>query len=406
MPHSDTPTKKLPRNVWIVSLTSFLTDVSSEMILNTLPLFLSNVLGVKTSIIGLIEGVAESTASLLKIFSGWISDRLRMRKWLTVAGYGVSALAKPFFYFAHSWGVVAGARWSDRLGKGIRTAPRDALVADSVSAGQRGYAFGLHRAADTAGAFLGLVIALLVIRFAQSDSAELNAHTFRVLVLISLVPAFLGVIVLAVGARDVPPHGSAPPPRFGLASLGRDFVRLIVIVGIFELGNSSDAFLVLRAQKMGLSVGGILLLLIAFNLVYTLVSIPAGRLSDRLGRKSVIAVGWLLYAVVYLGFALSDSVRSAAVFYILYGIYYGLSYGTTKALVADIVPAPVRGMAYGTYNAVLGVFSLPASVIAGVLWGGIGSWSGFGPRAPFFFGAAAALVALGLLLAWRPGHRG
>jgi len=195
------PGKKLPRNVKIVGLTSFLTDVSSEMVINTLPLFMKNVLGVKTSIIGLIEGVAESTSSLLRLFSGWFSDRLGKRKALAVLGYGISALFKPLFYFANSWGVVAAARWGDRVGKGVRTAPRDALVADSTPARQRGLAFGFHRAADTAGAFLGLAIALALVWFLQRGGGELLAGTFRVLVLASLVPAFLAVAVLALGAR-------------------------------------------------------------------------------------------------------------------------------------------------------------------------------------------------------------
>ncbi len=196
--------RDLPRNVWAVSLTSFFMDISSEMVINVLPLFLANVLGVKTNIIGLIEGVAEATASLLKLFSGWLSDKLRARKWLAVAGYGLSALSKPFFYFATTWEAVAAVRWADRVGKGIRTAPRDALVADSIDEKRRGLAFGLHRAADTAGAMLGILIALLVVALAQSGSATLDESTFRTIVLVSLMPAVLAVLSLAVGAQDVP----------------------------------------------------------------------------------------------------------------------------------------------------------------------------------------------------------
>jgi sugar phosphate permease len=185
--------RSMPRNVWAVSLTSFLMDISSEMVINILPLFLSNVLGVKTNIIGLIEGVAETTSSLLKMFSGWFSDKIGGRKWLAVAGYGISAFSKPFFYFANTWRLVAGARWADRVGKGIRTAPRDALVADSVQEEQRGLAFGFHRAADTTGAMLGLIIALLVTWLAQRESAMLSASTFRTIVIISIFPAALAV---------------------------------------------------------------------------------------------------------------------------------------------------------------------------------------------------------------------
>jgi MFS family permease len=393
---------RLPRNVWVVAVTSFLTDVSSEMIVNLLPLFLNNVLGVRTAVIGLIEGVAESVASILKLFSGWISDKLGMRKWLAVIGYAVSTLSKPIFYFASTWEAVAGARWGDRMGKGIRTAPRDALVADSVDAKQRGYAFGFHRAADTAGAFIGLIITFAAVWFLQGSGNLLKAHTFRVLVLISLVPAALAVIALAVGARDVRPVSKAAKPRFGLLSLGRRFAFFMIVIGVFELGNSSDAFLVLRAQQKGLSIFGIIGMLIAFNLVYTLVSVPAGKLSDRIGRKTVIATGWGFYALIYLGMAIAGTALHVVVLYILYGFYYGLTYGTAKALVVDIVEPELRGIAFGTYNAVLGISDLPASLIAGVLWSGVGSWKGFGPSAPFFFGAAMAMLALGVFLFWKP----
>ena len=394
--------RALPRNVWAVSLTSFFMDISSEMALNVVPLFLANVLGVKTAIIGLIEGVAEATASLIKLFSGWLSDRLRARKWPAVAGYGLSALSKPFFYFASSWGAVAAVRWVDRVGKGIRTAPRDALVADSIDGRRRGLAFGFQRAADTAGAVIGILIALGVVWLAQSSAVELGADTFRAVVLISIVPAVLAVLALAIGAQDVPVVKQRAAPKLALRSLGRPFVVFIVIVGLFELGNSSDAFLALRAQERGVSVAGILGMLAAFNLVYALVSTPAGSLSDRIGRRKVIVGGWLVYAAIYLGFGLAQSGWQIGILYVTYGIYYGLAYGTSKAMVADLVPETVRGTAYGTYNAVLGILDLPASVIAGLLWQGIGPWSGLGPSAPFLFGAAIALAAALLMALWLP----
>jgi len=394
--------RALPRNVWAVSLTSFLTDISSEMVINILPLFLANVLGVRTNVIGVIEGVAEATASLLKVFSGWLSDRLRARKWLAVAGYGLSAVSKPFFYFANSWGAIAATRWADRAGKGIRTAPRDALVADSIDPRQRGLAFGFHRASDTAGAMLGLIIALIVVWVAQSASLELGRSTFQTVVLVSLVPAFLAVIALAFGARDVPVKGQQARPAITFRGLGKPFLVFMVIVGLFDLGNSSDAFLVLRAQERGLNVLGILGMLITFNLVYTLVSTPAGSLSDRVGRRKVIIGGWLAYAAIYFGFAVAGTGWQIWALYALYGVYYGLAYGTTKALVADLVPAELRGTAYGTYNAVLGILDFPASVIAGVLWQGVGSWVGFGAPAPFLFGAAMALSAAVLMILWKP----
>ena len=394
--------KELPANLWVASATSFLTDISSEMVINILPLFLSAVLGVKTNIIGIIEGIAEATSSILKVFSGWLSDRLRTRKWLAVAGYGLSALAKPFFYFANSWGAVAGVRWADRVGKGVRTAPRDALVADNVKPEQRGLAFGLHRAADTAGALLGILIAAFIVWKLQAGSSVLAEHTFRTVVLISLIPAFLAVIVLALGTKEVKVEGEVHKVRISLKGLGRNFIVFLVIVGIFDLGNSSDAFLVLRAQERGMSALNILIMLAAFNLIYTLISTPAGALSDKLGRRRLIIGGWIVYALIYLGFALAQSAVQIWLLYAAYGLYYGMAYGTAKAMVADLVPADLRGTAFGTYNAILGILDFPASVIAGLLWSGAGTWKGFGPSAPFFFGAGMALLAVVLFIFWKP----
>ncbi len=389
--------RKLPRNVWAVSLTSFLMDVSSEMVINLLPLFLANVLGVRTSIIGVIEGVAEAVASILKLFSGWLSDRLRARKWLAVVGYGISALSKPFFYFATTWEAVAAARWADRVGKGIRTAPRDALVADSIDERHRGLAFGFHRAADTAGAMVGLLIAFGIVWAAQRAAVTLSANVFHVIVLVSIVPAILAVVALAFMARDVPVKGQRAAPKFALRGLGRPFLVFMLIVGLFDLGNSSDAFLVLRAQDAGASVAGILLMLITFNLIYTLISTPAGAWSDRIGRRKIIIGGWVAYAVIYLGFGIARNPTQIWVLYACYGLYYGSAYGTAKALVADLVPAHLRGTAYGTYNAVLGILDFPASAIAGILWQGVGGWQGLGAPAPFIFGGLTALLAALLL---------
>jgi MFS family permease len=391
--------RSLPRNVWAVSLTSFFMDISSEMVINIVPLFLYNVLGVGAGVIGLIEGIAEAAASLLKVFSGWLSDRLGARKWLAVTGYGLSTLAKPFFYVAATWTMVAAVRWVDRVGKGIRTAPRDALVADSIAESQRGLAFGFHRAADTGGAVVGLLIALGLVWMAQSASVELGRGTFQVVVLVSLVPAVLAVFSLALGAKDVPVTSKRERPAITFRGLGRPFLVFMVIVGLFDLGNSSDAFLVLRAQERGLSVVGILAMLVVFNLVYALLSTPAGSLSDRIGRRKLIVGGWLVYAAIYLGFALAGEDWQVWMLYVLYGVYYGLAYGTSKALVADLVPTALRGTAYGTYNATLGLLDFPASLIAGLLWQGIG------PSAPFFFGAAMALAASVLMALWKPPAR-
>jgi MFS family permease len=394
--------RQLPRNVWALSLTSFFMDISSEMVINLLPLFLFNTLGVRTSVIGLIEGIGETTASMIKLVSGWISDRLRARKWLAVTGYALSAFTKPFFYFAESWIAVAVVRWADRVGKGIRTSPRDALLADSIEESARGIAFGLQRAADTAGAMLGLLITLAGVWYLQSSALDLNESTFRTIVLLSLVPAFLAVLTIATGAQDVPIGAERNQIKIGFGSLGKSFIVFLVLVCLFELGNSSDAFMIIRAQERGLSVLGILSMLVAFNLIYSLISTPAGALSDRIGRRRVIAAGWLIYASIYLGFGLAKSGWQAWLLYAIYGLYYGLTYGTSKAMVADLVSENVRGTAFGTYNAAVGLMAFPASFIAGILWQGIGSWYGFGPAAPFIFGAATALLAALLLTFWFP----
>ncbi|MCX7844649.1 MAG: MFS transporter [Candidatus Bipolaricaulota bacterium] len=391
--------RRIPRNIWAVSLTSFLMDIASEMVLHLVPLFLANVLRVGGTAIGAIEGVAESVASLLRVFSGHLSDRWRRRKGLAVLGYGISALAKPFFFLAGSWWHVALARWADRVGKGIRTAPRDALVADSIDPKDRGFAFGLHRAADTAGAFLGILGALAAVHLTQGASPTLQAGTFRTLVLVSLVPAVLAVLSLALLAREPTPKSSGSAPRVRFSGLGRPFLLFLGLVGLFELGDSADAFLALRAQTLGANVLAILGMLAVFNLVYSLVSTPAGALSDRIPRKTLLIVGWLFYALVYLGVGLARESWHMWALYGAYGVYYGVAYGTARALIADLVPLELRGTAYGAYATVVGAMAFPASLLAGILW------DGFGPSAPFFFGGALASVAAIGLLFWRPTAR-
>jgi MFS family permease len=390
--------RRLPRNVWVVTLTSFLTDVSSEMVLNLLPLFLFNVLGVRTSVVGLIEGIAEATASLTKGFSGWISDVVGTRKPLAVLGYAISTLAKPFLYIATTWGWVLGVRFADRLGKGVRTSPRDALLADSVHEDQRGLAFGLHRAGDTAGAFLGLAIAVVVLLLTQKGAPTLERSTFQIVVVLSLIPAVLAVIVLAVGAREIPvsPKDSEPP-RLSMAGFDRRFKWLLLVIVVFSLGNSSDAFLILRAQDAGLSVAQVMGMLITFNLIYALVSGPAGALSDRIGRKRVLSAGWLFYGLVYVGFAFAREGWQIWTIMSAYGLYYALTEGVAKAYIADLVAQDKRGTAYGIFNAAVGLSAFPASLLAGLLWQGVGAWAGFGPSAPFLFGALLAMGAVILL---------
>ena len=394
--------RDLPRNIWAVSLTSFFMDISSEMVINILPLFLVNVLGVRTSIVGLIEGIAESTASLVKLFSGWLSDRMHSRKWLAVIGYSLSAFSKPFFLIASTWEMVAGVRWLDRVGKGIRTAPRDALIADSIDEKHRGMAFGLHRAADTAGAFAGILIAMGIIWLAQANSLLLTNNTFQIVVLVSLVPAFLAVLILIIGSKEVVTIGQRKMPKFAFKALGKPYMTFMVIAGVFTLGNSSDAFLTLRAQSAGMPVVQILVMMMVFNLVYSLISTPAGILSDRIGRSRMIIGGWLIYSLIYFGFAFAQAGWQIFGLYVIYGIYYGMTYGTINAMLADLVPVEVRGTAYGSYNAMIGIIAFPASLIAGILWQGMGTWTGFGYPAPFLFGGCMSLIAVILMVTWMP----
>jgi MFS family permease len=391
--------RRLHPNIWAVTATSFLTDISSEMIVYLIPLFLSNILGVRTAVIGLIDGIAETTASLLKIYSGALSDKLGQRKWLAVLGYGLSTVSKPFLYFANSWGWVLGVRFGDRAGKGIRTAPRDALVAASTDAKSRGLAFGLHRAGDTAGAFIGIGIAALIIWRTQTDASLLSAETFRLAVLVSIVPAVLAVTVLALGAKEVAGAGQKTE-RLRLNHKGIDarFKYFLLTVVLFTLGNSSDSFIILRAQERGLSVLQTMFMLMTFTAIYTAFSGPLGALSDRVGRRRLIIGGWLAYGLVYLGFAFSQRGWHIWALFGLYGVYYASTEGTAKALVADLVPDAQRGTAYGLFNAAIGLTALPASVIAGVLWQGVGPWTGFGASALFFFGALVALLAM--ILFW------
>ncbi|RJP53006.1 MAG: MFS transporter [Anaerolineaceae bacterium] len=392
--------RKLHPNIWIVTATSLLTDISSEMIVYLIPLFLSNVLGVRMAFIGLIDGVAETTSSLLKVYSGALSDKLGQRKRLTVIGYGISAIAKPFLYFANTWGWVMGVRFADRVGKGIRTAPRDALVAASTDEGNRGFAFGFHRAGDTAGAFIGIAIAALIVWLTQAGALQITRTTFQTAVLVSVIPGVLAVIVLGLGAKDLGGAGSmSDAKRLSFKEFDPRFKTFLFIVVIFTLGNSSDSFIILRAQERGLNVLQTLFMLMTFTAVYAILSSRLGALSDKVGRRRMIIAGWLMYGLVYLGFAFAQAGWQIWLMFGLYGIYYAATEGVAKAFVADLVPDAQRGAAYGLFNAAIGITALPASLLAGLLWQGFGQWMGFGPSAPFLFGAALALFASTLL--WR-----
>ncbi len=379
-------------NVFFLGLVSLFTDISSEMIFTLVPLFLQNVLGATTTIIGLIGGLSDSTEGVFKIFSGWFSDHIHKPKLLAVLGYGFSTLAKPFMLLATNWGIVAGVRLADRVGKGVRTSPRDALVADSVTSDKRGRGFGLHRAMDTTGAVLGLTMAAFIIYHIQGGGIDLTLKSYRWMILGGIIPAVLAVLILFIFVRERKKKQTDQTAKaFSLKALrtGFDtrFKFFLIIMAIFTLGNSSDFFLILRAQNIDAPLVQVVLMLVLFNIVYALTAYPMGILSDRLGRRKVIASGWLVYGLVYLGFALASQIWQAWVLFAVYGVYYGMVEGVGKAFVADLVSEDKRGIAYGLYNGVLSLVLLPASVIGGALWS-------ISPSATFYFGGGLALLAM------------
>ena len=400
-------TRGVTRNVVALGLVSLFTDISSEMLVYLIPLFLANVLLAPAAVIGLIEGVAESTASILKLISGAVSDRIGRRRLLVGIGYGTSVAAKMLYLVATVWPVVLLGRVGDRFGKGIRTSPRDALIADSTAPEYRGVAYGFHRAMDTTGAFAGVLVAAAVIWAMEGNATRLTGDAFRVLVLLALVPGLLAVATIVIGVRDVrrapAPEAAASAAPVGLVrrTIGSvsewrlfpaPFWLFMLANALFTLGNSSDAFLALRSQNLGLTLLALLLTIVAFNATNAIVAWPAGALSDRIGRRGLIALAWLIYAACYAGFAVATSAIWVVPLWVAYGTYYALSEGVGKALVADLAPTELRATAFGILNAVQGTMILPASVIAGVLW------SAIAPPAPFWFGSACAAAAVVLLL--------
>jgi MFS family permease len=384
---------------------SFFTDVSTEMIYPLLPVFLAGVLGANASFIGAIEGVAETTASLLKLVSGWLSDKIGSRKILVVIGYGIATIVRPFTAAAHSARQVLAIRLTDRIGKGIRTSPRDALLADSAPVQARGRAFGFHAAADNAGAVLGPLLAFMILKLHGVGSFDgtnrLLPHdeqALRNVFWLAAVPGLIALAILIVVVRDVPRReaGEKAAEASGGAvggGLTRRFWAYLVVVLLFTLGNSTDAFLLLRANQLGVPVAMAPILWALLNLVKSATGTYGGQLSDTLGRKPLIVGGWLLYAAVYFAFGWAAAAWQAWALFAVYGIFYGMTEGTEKALVADIVPRSRRGSAFGWYNLAIGLGALPASLIFGAIWDRAGAPSAF------TFGATLALIAA-LLMAF------
>jgi MFS family permease len=373
-------------NVIILGIASLLTDISTEMVYPLIPFFLTVKLSAGPAILGLIEGVAESSSSVLKVFSGYFSDKLGKRKPIAIIGYASSTFGKFFLYLANGWGMVFFSRLVDRFGKGVRTAPRDALIADSTPSNKRGMSYGLHRAMDTLGAAIGVLLAYLLIKA--------NMTNYSRIFLFSLIPAMLAVIVLYFvkeQARKL--WQQRDKIRLDWKRLPRNLRLFLIVVFIFALGNSSNQFLMLRAKNIGYSIPTVLLLYLFYNLVYGILSFPIGKLSDKIGRKTILVIGYLIYGAVYLGFAIIGKGAHLWLLFGAYGFYSAFTEGIEKAFVSDIAPQELRGTLIGLHATLVGIGLLPASLIAG------GLWQLFGASAPFYFGGILGVLAsIGLFL--------
>jgi len=377
------------RNVILLGLVSFFADISSEMVYPLIPLYLTAAFGATPVLVGIIEGIAESAASLLKVFGGYITDRRGRKKAVAWAGYSTGLIYKLALLAAGSWGGILAARVIDRIGKGIRTAPRDALVSESAESGGMGRAFGVHKALDMAGSAIGIAVAYLLLQGLPSDTVG-----FKRIFAISIIPA---AIALAVMFRVREKPRTEPPgkrERFWLQARGLDSnLKLYLVVSfLFTLGNSSNAFLLLRAKGMGFTDANVILLYLLYNLSAAVLSIPFGRLSDKSGRKNVLVAGYVIFAIVYFGFAFASSRAALIGLFALYGVHTAMVAGVERAFIAELAPARMKGTLLGLQATVVGVTLMPASILAGLLWNTSGA------SAPFIFGGAMAVVAAALLL--------
>lgn len=381
--------KGLSRNVVVLGFVSLLNDGASEMIYPLLPIFLTVVLGAGPAVLGIIEGIAETTAALLKLYSGYLSDRVKRRKGWIVAGYSISNIIRPLIALATSWPQVLALRFSDRVGKGLRASPRDAVIADSTPPEFRGMAYGFHRAMDHGGAIIGPLLATGLLLVLQGTLQE----NLKTLFLLSFIPGLLAVLLLFVGLKEKTTDGPRQAPSSGFnfraawAGMSTGFRKYLAIIFVFTLGNSTDAFLLLRAQQLGVPISLLPMIWVALHVVKMGFSIPGGILSDRIGRKKVIVAGWVVYALVYAGFAFANSQWHAWALFAVYGIYFGLTEGVEKALVADFAPTHLRGSAFGLYHLIVGLGALPASLLFGLVW------QKFGAAAAFGMGAGLAMLA-------------
>lgn len=379
--------RRVPTTVFALGVVSFFTDMSSEMIYPLIPVFLVGHLGAGAAALGIIEGLAESAAALLKVVSGWWTDRVKKRKPFLLVGYGIAGAVRPLIGFATSWVQVGAIRFTDRVGKGIRTAPRDALIADVTTDDRRGAAYGLQRAMDSAGALVGPLIAAALLAVGAA---------IRSVFLLAVIPAIIVIVVIVTWVKE-PEHEERPiGPRTSIWSHGRElgsgYWWLLASIMVFTLGNSTDAFLLLRLNDAGVSVAWIAVLWALLSGMKMVFALIAGPMSDRLGRKRLQIAGWTLYALVYLGMALVSSTAAAIGLFIVYGAYFGLTEPVERAWVAGLAPERLRGSAFGYYNAAIGIGALPASVVFGAIWV-VAS-----PATAFTFGAVLAAIAVVMLL--------
>jgi len=388
------PVPGVSRNVFVLGLVSLATDVASEMLYPIIPIFLTVTLGAPVAFLGLIEGIAEGTASLMKVGSGWYSDRLSVRRPLVAAGYGLSAVGKVLLATAFHWPQVLIARTTDRFGKGVRTSPRDALIADSSLPEVYGRSFGFHRAADTAGAVIGPLIGLAILQI-------VGQNHLRPVLLAATIPGVLSVgLLVFVRERRRPPQpvakatGSA---KLDLSGASPVFWMFLSVSLLFALGNSSDTFLILRAKDLGLSLSIVILMYVLYNTSYSLLSLPAGIVADRIGKRRLVTGGFFVYGLVYMGFALVGQGSAVWPLFLVYGVYMAFTDGQARAMVAELSPEERRGTFLGLYHTGIGLMAVAASVLAGVLWDVVGK------PAPFWLGASTGFAAAALMLAL-PGN--
>ena len=377
------------RNIFFLGLVSFFTDLSTEMVYPLIPLYLTMTFGATPALVGVIEGVAESVASLLKVFSGYMTDRFQKKKATAFAGYFPGVLYKIVLIFAGSWAGILGARVLDRIGKGIRTAPRDVLVSESADKSNMGKAFGLHKALDMSGAALGILITYFILRNAGSANID-----YERMFLLSIIPAVIGLFMFAFIKEQKTPHTKKIREPFwkNIRKIDGQLRLYLVVVFLFTLGNSSNAFIILKASAIGFSETKVILLYFIYNMTASILSIPFGKLSDRIGRKKLLVPGYFAFSICYFGFAFATNQWMMVIVFVIYGAYTAMIAGVERAFVAEMSPPELKGTMLGLHSTVAGIALLPASIIAGFLW------NAFGDVAPFVFGAVLSLIAVLILM--------